>query len=327
MRVFRVAICLYPGVWASSAHLAADVCTIGRMLLRPREESSLRFAFIAAQPVIEAASGQRLQAEPLVEGASPAVPQAELVVLPSLSGAALRPGVAVALAPWLRAQAKGGARMLALTTGSWVLADAGLLQGELATTHWAFVSRSESQYPSTQWMAERRYTMSRDGQFLTAQNASAGTLLICHVLRQRFGAMFGDRVFSSALGEDDALFRAPVLALASTRAHGDAAILRVQERLETHPQETLESVSRFAAMSPRHLRRRFKAATGITVQQYLRHLREEQGKRLLRGGGLGIAEVAAELGYADAAAFSSAFKKWTGMSPRSYREKAGSMSG
>ena len=69
----------------------------------------------------------------------------------------------------------------------------------------------------------------------------------------------------------------------------------------------------------RSLKRRFKAATGDTLIEYLQNLRIEESKRLLEQGSLPIEEVSAEVGYMDTSFFRRLFKRLTGLSPGQYR--------
>lgn len=79
-------------------------------------------------------------------------------------------------------------------------------------------------------------------------------------------------------------------------------------------------------MSPRNFKRRFRAATGDTPVGYLQRYRIETAKRLLERTGLGIEEVAAEVGYQDPSFFRRLFKKHTQLTPRQYRTRLGATS-
>lgn len=68
--------------------------------------------------------------------------------------------------------------------------------------------------------------------------------------------------------------------------------------------------------------RRFKAATGMSVQDYARAARVARAKQGLRTSDRSVNELADALGYTDAASFSAAFRRWTGLSPTDYRARA-----
>lgn len=275
--------------------------------------------FVSTHASVRTACGGRISTAKL--GPKNARPYA-LIIVPSVIGSALAPGIAKPLADWLAAQRSTGARVLSWTTGSWVLADAGQLEpGARAATHWAFVNASRRAFPDIHWTAEPHYTTHDEGRCLMARSPSAGTMLLCHALREHAGQALCDRLFDYVLGEHEGLYRAPVLELAAARGHTDRAVLDAQDRLEAHPGHSAEALASAVAMSPRNLRRRFKAATGMSVQDYARAARTARAKQGLRTSDRAINNLAEDLGYADAASFSAAFRRWTGLSPTDYRAR------
>jgi AraC-like DNA-binding protein len=81
----------------------------------------------------------------------------------------------------------------------------------------------------------------------------------------------------------------------------------------------LEQVAASVALSPFHFHREFKRSTGLTPHQYVVQLRMERAKALLSDSNMPLAEVAAQVGFADQSHFSSTFRRATSMTPRSYR--------
>ena len=108
------------------------------------------------------------------------------------------------------------------------------------------------------------------------------------------------------------------------RYHGDADVLKIQSWLEERYGEVagIESVAERFAMSSRTLTRRFRAATGDSPSDYLRRVRIEAAKELLRTSDLTVAEIASGVGYRDIGAFYDAFGKQTGQRPGAYRNSA-----
>lgn len=81
----------------------------------------------------------------------------------------------------------------------------------------------------------------------------------------------------------------------------------------------LEQIAAAVALSPFHFHREFKRSTGMTPHQYIVRVRMERAKTLLSGSDMPLAEVAAQVGFADQSHFSSTFRRATSMTPRSYR--------
>ena len=96
---------------------------------------------------------------------------------------------------------------------------------------------------------------------------------------------------------------------------------RVTQFIEAHIDKTirLEDLAASAALSPFHFHREFKRSTGMTPHRYIMHVRMEHAKRLLSSSDTPLAEVAAQVGFADQSHFSANFRKATSMTPLRYR--------
>jgi len=96
---------------------------------------------------------------------------------------------------------------------------------------------------------------------------------------------------------------------------------RAMEFIESHIDQPilLEQVAAAVALSPFHFHREFKRSTGMTPHQYIVHVRMERAKALLSDSDMPLAEVAAQVGFADQSHFSSTFRRTTAMTPRNYR--------
>lgn len=150
----HVGICLYPGVWGSSANLAKDLVQIASVIAQARPGSGrIEARFLGAQPGdVSTASGTSMRAEGAWDHAD-----VDVLVLPSLAVPFLEPGrQPPGLASWIVREHQRGCLVLAITTASWLLAETGLLDGHTATTHWACVDRCRRQYPRVDWTSEQR---------------------------------------------------------------------------------------------------------------------------------------------------------------------------
>ena len=105
---------------------------------------------------------------------------------------------------------------------------------------------------------------------------------------------------------------------------GTRAIERVQELLAVNSSRklTLSSLARIAGLSPFHLSRSFKAATGLSIHRYLIRLRLRDALHRLEGGEADITRLALDVGYSNHAHFTTAFGQEFGMSPSAYRSLA-----
>ncbi|MBQ8816751.1 MAG: helix-turn-helix transcriptional regulator, partial [Lachnospiraceae bacterium] len=103
----------------------------------------------------------------------------------------------------------------------------------------------------------------------------------------------------------------------------DQLIYTISKYISTHFREpiSLELLSQEFAMSASHLSRKFKAGTGIGINEYITYVRVNHAEKLLRETELAITEVAAQCGYSDSNYFSTVFKRVKGVSPQKYSKE------
>ncbi|MCY1074125.1 GlxA family transcriptional regulator [Archangium lansingense] len=228
-RLAHVGICLYPGVWGSSASLARDVLHIASAISRARPGSGgIEARFLGARPGdVPTASGMAIRAEESWDRTD-----VDVIILPSRAVHFLEPeGHPPGLADWITRQHARGCSVLTMTTGSWLLAETGLLQGHTATTHWACLDRCRRQYPGVDWTSDLRLTVTgrivtardmqewleaRYGQPISAKEAARMVHMSPRNLRRRFLEATGQTL--SAYLTDIRLARARALLLSSNDA-------------------------------------------------------------------------------------------------------------
>jgi transcriptional regulator GlxA family with amidase domain len=113
----------------------------------------------------------------------------------------------------------------------------------------------------------------------------------------------------------------PYATLVRRQPHADSVVRSCEEWLGEHFSESdaIKQVVGMAGIPERTLKRRFKAATGSTLIDYLQNLRVEAAKRLLESGRLPVDEISVEVGYEDASFFRRLFKRRSGLTPSQYR--------
>ena len=228
-----------------------------------------------------------------------------------------RPTPAVLAA--LRAAHAAGARLVAICTGAFTLAEAGLLDGRPATTHWAHAARFADRFPRVRLDARPLYV--DDGEILTSAGVTAGLDLCLHVVRRDFGAAVANaaarrlvapphRAGGQAQFAETPVEGSPAGGLGATRAW---ALERLAEPL------TVDAMAAHAHASVRHFARRFRAETGTTPLQWLVQQRVLLARRLLETTELSVAQVAARAGFGSALSLRQHFQRETLVAPRAYR--------
>jgi transcriptional regulator GlxA family with amidase domain len=224
---------------------------------------------------------------------------------------------------WLRARSKRTRRMGSICTGAFLLAEAGLLDGRRAATHWRFFGEFQKRFPNVQ--AERDPIFLKDGHIYTTAGVSAGIDLALSFVEEDHGyaaamtvarelVLFlrrpgGQAQFSSVLDEQenvsDQAFR-NLPSWVSANLTGDLSI---------------STLARITSMSERTFARRFHEAFGTTPAVWVQMLRVEAVRSHLETSHFGLKEIAARAGFADTSSLRRAFRSHLYVSPLEYRER------
>jgi transcriptional regulator GlxA family with amidase domain len=263
-------------------------------------------------------SGQALQAEVALEQ----VARTDLVLIPGFLFTLREalPGFH-RYRDWLRQQHAQGAVLAAMCTATFMLAEAGLLGGTRATTHWAFAELFRRRYPDA--LLDERQILCEDNRLISSGGASAAVDLLLHLVR-RFASLELAQLCSRYLLIDNVRGEQSSYVLWSMpKSHGDADILRVQNWLDEHFGQPLlidELAGRFG-FGVRNFKRRFKEATGYTPLAYLQTLRLEKAKQLLETTRMSLDSITFAVGYEDSNSFRRLFQQRVGLLPAAYRKK------
>ncbi len=223
------------------------------------------------------------------------------------------------LVEWLQALHTKGCILIAVGTGACFLAEAGLLDGKPATTHWHYFDQFERDYPNV--LLKRQYFITQANNVYCAASVNAVADLTVHFIHRTYGAVIASHVERNFSHEIRRNYEATSFFDDKHRYHPDEDIVQAQIWLQQHVQKpvVLADVARKFGMSVRTFNRRFKDATGKTPSQYLQELRIDMAKDLLRTSNLSIAEIAWQVGYQDMSYFAQLFRKMLATTPGQYR--------
>jgi transcriptional regulator GlxA family with amidase domain len=250
------------------------------------------------------------------------VKHTDIVILPA-SGwdVQLRIARHTALLPWLRKWHAKGALVVGICSGAAFLAEAGLLDGREATTHWGVAEALRQRYPAVKWRADQFVT--EDGGLLCSGGVYAAIDLSLYLVEKFCGHEVALQTAKSLLLGMPRTLQSGYAATPLSPPHTDDPIQRSEQYLRQHYGRAV-SIDLLAAkvgMGPRNFIRRFKAATGRLPGAYLQLLRVQAAKDLLEHGATSIQRVCSRVGYEDVAHFRTIFKRHTGMTPAQYRER------
>lgn len=287
---------------------------------RPRRAIELTLVSATQQRTVVAAGGLRLRCDAVMSE----VRGSDLVIVPALD-----PDIASRLAdnrevvPWLRKIFEDGADVASACTGAFMLAEAGLLDGKAATTHWAFQDQFRRRFPQVR--LEPQAIIVDQGRIITSGGATSFLSLALYIVERALGASVARAASRMFLVDVNKASQNAYAVFGPQKAHGDEDILRAQEIIESElwRAPSVEDLARRVAMSRRNFVRRFKSATGNAPRDYVQRVRVEAAKRRLESSPRPIGTVAREVGYEDVVAFRKLFARWTGLTPSDYRARYG----
>ncbi|APE16792.1 MULTISPECIES: GlxA family transcriptional regulator [Mycolicibacterium] len=223
---------------------------------------------------------------------------------------------------WIRTAAANSRRVVSVCTGSFLAAQAGLLDGCRATTHWAFADRMAREFPDV--------TVDREPIFLrssatvwTAAGVTSGIDLSLALVEDDYGTEVAQTVARYLVlylrrpgGQTQ--FAAPVWMPRARRQ----PIREVQEAIEAEPgaAHSITDLARRAAMSPRHFTRVFTDEVGEAPGAYVERVRTEAARRQLEETDDTVVTIAARCGFGTSETMRRNFIRRVGISPDQYRK-------
>jgi transcriptional regulator GlxA family with amidase domain len=228
------------------------------------------------------------------------------------------------LVRWVRDTAGRARRVVALCTGAFLLAEAGVLDGRRATTHWTFCSELARRYPSVRVDPEPIFV--RDGNVYTSAGSTASMDVVLAAVEEDFG-----RRVALAVATNLVLFlkrpggQAQFSAQLSAQLAEREPLRELQAWIADHPgdQLTVPALARRVAMSPRDFFRVFTQEVGLTPARFVQRARMEAACRLLQDTRRSTDEIAARCGFGSAETMRGAFQRALRTSPRAYRARFG----
>ena len=252
-----------------------------------------------------------------VEGGLRALDEADLAIVPGVMDYD-RPQPAALLAALRRARARG-ARIASVCTGAFVLAQAGLLDGRRATTHWARAELLARQFPKV--TVDPKVLYIDEGEILTSAGVTASIDLCLHILRSDHGAALANKVARHLVfgphrsGGQAQYIERP---LEPTRSRSlEPTRDWLLERLDQAV--TVPEMADHACLSVRAFARRFQEETGSSPHQWLILQRVQRARELLEDSDLPVESIAERCGFGSALSFRQHFRRHVGACPTDYR--------
>jgi transcriptional regulator GlxA family with amidase domain len=326
-RVLDVTVLLLDGGYASTAIGPTEVFHSAGVLWNrlQGEQGEPRFR------VRVASSGGRSVSAPCALRLMPShsledIEHTDIVILPGL-GPDATDQIAhhPAVIPFLQKWHARGAHIAGICTGVAFLAEAGLLDGRRATTHWAVAEQMRARYPKVKWRPEEFVT--EDNGVLCGGGVYASIDVALYLVEKFCGHEIALQCSRALLVSMPRACQSGYAVLPLSRPHTDDRIRDAQEFMQQNfrREVPIAELADRAGMGQRNFIRRFKAATGEVPGGYLQTLRVAAAKEMLERGAASVQAVCTEIGYGDIAFFRRLFKRHTGMTPGEYRTRFAKM--
>lgn len=211
---------------------------------------------------------------------------------------------------WMKEQYRKGAQICSICTGTFFLAQAGLLDRKQATTHWKYFDQLRNKYPAIEVVRDRLFV--EDCRILSSAGVASGIDMSLYILEHLYGPLFATKIAKEVVvylrrGPAD-----PQLSIfLQYRNHLDQCMHQVQDIISRDLTErhTISSLAMEVHMSARNLSRTFKKVTGITIGQYIEKLRVEKALQLSSQGET-MENITLEIGLRSVNQLRSLLKKY-----------------
>lgn len=227
------------------------------------------------------------------------------------------------LRDWVRNAHQQGAQIASTCTGSMLLADAGLLDGIPATTHWAMEQLAQQQFPQVKWRVDE--SMVERESVITAGGGHTYTLLMQQLIREYLGndvAMETSRMLlMDPHGERQAVYFRGALDVRYENPKIEAMKRFVAQNFRHAV--TLSDLAGATSLSERTLNRTCQRELGMSPMQFVQRVRIESVMHSLQLTPEPVTKIVWEAGYEDISSFQRLFKRHTGLTMSEYRRRFG----
>jgi transcriptional regulator GlxA family with amidase domain len=323
--MYRAAVLSYDNCYASNLAGFADVLQIANSHLRRQmgdvtPQFEWRFVSTDGQPVT-ASNGLQFNTQ-LIRPRE----KFDLVFVPSAHYAGSKASDRLLArqaeaCDWLVTQWQTGAYLAANCTGTFVLAETGLLDERPATTSWWLADQFRSRFPRVDLQLEPVIT---EADRLICAGAQASYLLqTIRIIERVSGPVIASQCAKAMLIDVSQTKQTPYLPLLTDKAHADSLVHRAQHWLQKNVSKDVKmsEMASDLSVSERTIIRRFQAALNQSPLRYLQTLRIETARGLLEAGDLNVERIALQVGYNDTSSFCRLFREKVGISPGTYRNR------
>lgn len=293
------------------------------LFLSRRQPAPARLSILSLEsPPVSMSGGIELQVDQVLDSQRPEHdwPLPDILIIASrwrhpLRSGAMRPDVQ----RWLRRLAQRGCEICAVGNASYFLAEAGLLDGCAATTHWHYFDDFQQRYPAIR--LQRDHLITQAGKVFCSGSVNSAADLIIYLIDRHWGPDVAQRATQQFSPESRQPFANQAYRDEHNQRHGDEVIALAQSWMHRHLGDRISvgELAQRSGLSQRSFQRRFHQACGQSPLQYLQRLRLDAARELLKNTNLAIEEISPLCGYNDVSYFGKLFKEYYATTPGQFR--------
>jgi len=322
--MYKVAVILYEGCYLSSLTGPIDAFQIANSHIKAqlgKDNEQFEWKTVSIEPgAVKTSGGFSLTADTHIANAE----HFDFIYIPGF----LFEGLVhfnnmmkslAALNKWLIKSWKNNACIGANCTGTFILAETGLLDGRKATTTWWLEKTFRQRYPHVKLNSQSMLT--EQDNLICAGTMTAYFNLALHIIEKQVSQDLAMQCAKTMLINTSDNAHAPYHNLLSASSSSDPVVAKTQYWINNHLDVNVDQVRLAEKMgvSQRTLIRRFKSELGVTPLTYLQNVRIETAKTLLENSTTPLAQVVHKVGYSDISSFTKLFKQRVGLSPIGFR--------
>jgi len=226
-----------------------------------------------------------------------------------------------AVKKWLTQCHEQGTIIASYCTGSFLLASCGLLNGKVATTHWRSADLFKRLFPYIRLDCDRM--LIDNGDVVCSGGSMSYIDLALHLVDKNIGKDIASDCAKLLVFDPVRQKQSSYVTFQAQKSHDDQAILTAQEWIESHFSQEIfiDDLATLVGLGARTFKRRFKQATNETPISYIQRIRVERAKVRLEKTTEPINQIIWSIGYEDVSSFRQLFKRFTGVTPKDYRQK------
>ncbi len=222
---------------------------------------------------------------------------------------------------WLTYCKAHGTLITSFCTGAFLLASSGLLAGKTATTHWRSADLFRRVFPYIRLDCDQLIV--DNGDVICSGGSISYIDLSLHIIERFVGKEVVSDCAKLLVFDPIREKQSPYVSFKAQKNHADQAILTAQDWLERHYKSniSMDDLALKVGLGSRTFKRRFKQATNENPINYLQRIRVEQVKDKLEKTTEAVNHIIWSVGYEDISSFRQLFKRFTGLTPKDYRQK------